>query len=85
MAQIINFPGAKPTAEDRSEEITSELITSLVTTLDKHGVAIEDNDLQLQMVGVVRLVKAMVDSQLGIENKFNKNLKELAQRIEQTI
>jgi len=85
MAEIIKFPGVTQTAEDRSEEITSELITNMVTTLDNHGVEIENNELQLQMVGVVRLVKAMVDSQLGIENKFNKNLKELAKRIEQTI
>jgi hypothetical protein len=84
MNNIIKFPKVETTA-DKADHISSDLIESFVNVLHNHGIDIKDEDIQLDVVSIIRLTRAMLDNHFGIENDLSEPLKELAINIKKTI
>lgn len=85
MNNIIKFPGTSNTDEDKADHISSELITSFVNVLDHNGIDVKDEEIQLDVISIIRLTRAMLDNYYGIENDLSEPLKELAINIKKTI
>lgn len=85
MNNIIKFPGTSNTDEDKADHISSELITSFVNVLDHNGINVKDEEIQLDVISIIRLTRAMLDNYYGIENDLSEPLKELAINIKKTI
>ena len=61
MNNIIKFPGTSNTDEDKADHISSELITSFVNVLDHNGIDVKDEEIQLDVISIIRLTRAMLD------------------------
>ena len=85
MNNIIKFPKTSNTDEDKADHISSELITSFVNVLDHNGINVKDEEIQLDVISIIRLTRAMLDNYYGIENDLSEPLKELAINIKKTI
>ena len=79
--KIVMFPGANNTEalKQISANITTEMISSIVQILNSNKVDIENPELELQLAGACRILKAIVDDQIGLDNPLKKEVERLKQ------
>jgi hypothetical protein len=80
MSKIIKFPNKKVTARQRSTDITNKLIYGIVETLHEHN--INTDGVLNELSSAIRLLEAIVDKQLGLNNTLLKGLEKLKSDIE---
>jgi hypothetical protein len=81
------FPGVNnPEAiEQKSSTVTSEAISSIVHILHNNGIKLENNNVELRIAGLIKLLKAIVDEQLGLDSSLKAEIKKLELLVEQDI
>jgi hypothetical protein len=86
-SNIVMFPGVNnPEAiEHKSSTVTSEAISSIVHILHNNGIKLENNNVELRIAGLIKLLKAIVDEQLGLDSSLKAEIKKLELLVEQDI
>ena len=79
--KIVMFPGAnnKEALRQISSNITTDMISSIVQILNSNNIDIENEELELQLAGACRILKAIVDDQIGLDNPLKKEVERLKQ------
>jgi len=72
---VIEFP--KTTKEEKSKQITLDLTHSIVDTMDRNGIDIRSENFMQETVCIIKVIRAVVDSQLGIKNDLSEKIKEI--------
>ena len=86
-SNLVMFPGSKnPEAlEHQSNTITSEIIASIVHILNQNNIDPSDAELQHQLGGAIKLLKAVIDNQLGLDNPLKEEIKNLVDLVQKDI
>jgi hypothetical protein len=81
MTNIIEFPGNTVTPEQKSQEITQQISAELVKIMDGNGINIQSENFVVDSVGLIKIVQAVVDSQLGLKNNLSQGIRDLGQKL----
>jgi len=82
---VIQFPSVKTKALDKkSVDLTNKIVYDIIERLTDNDINIGDDDLQHGLIGIVRLIRAMIDNQYGLENDLCEALKTLSQNVRET-
>ena len=82
---IIQFPNVKQdNLTDKAVTLTNDIIYNILDKLSNNGIDIHDEDLQLELIGIVRIIRAMIDKQYGLENDLSEALKVLSKNVQET-
>jgi hypothetical protein len=82
---VIQFPSVKTKALDKkSVDLTNKIVYDIIERLTDNDINIGDDDLQHELIGIVRLIRAMIDNQYGLENDLCEALKTLSQNVRET-
>ena len=81
MNNIIQFPDKKCTPQQKSKEITQQISTELVKIMDGNGINIQSENFIVDSVGLIKIVQAVVDSQLGVKNNLSRGIRDLGQKL----
>lgn len=82
---IIQFPNVKQdNLTDKAVTLTNDIIYNILDKLSNNDIDIHDEDLQLELIGIVRIIRAMIDKQYGLENDLSEALKVLSKNVQET-
>ena len=84
-SNVIPFPNVKTTSlENDSVNLTNKIVYDIIERLSDNNINVGDDDLQLELIGIIRLIRAMIDKQHGLENDLCEALKTLSQNVQDT-
>ena len=68
-AQIIKFPFAKESLQDKRDKIIANVMYELINECSKHGVDIQSERFMRDTVSIIKLTKALVNNHLKAESR----------------
>ena len=86
-SNVVMFPGAiNPEAiMQKSNDVTYELIENIVHTLNDNGIDIYGPDMELKISSIIKLLKAIIEDNLGLENKNIEIIENLIVKLKEDI
>ena len=75
MNNVIAFPDVRKTKEQKSAKIVTDILYEVVNVMNLNGIDIHSEKCQNEIVGIIKITQAVVDSQLGIKNPLSKDVK----------
>tara|TARA_A100001015_G_C14834544_1_gene649987 strand:- start:224 stop:565 length:342 start_codon:yes stop_codon:yes gene_type:complete len=82
MAKVIKFPKKKQNVDKakESKRIVSEMLYQLIQVCESEGFDFTDNKIENDLVPVIQQLRALVERQLGADEKWVKAVQELKVR-----
>ena len=82
MAKVIKFPKKKQNVDKakESKRIVSEMLYQMILVCEQEGFDFTDNKIENDLVPVIQQLRALVERQLGADEKWVKAVQDLQVR-----